>query len=521
MPRWRTPTRQLRRLADDRPLQPARGVAVEEGADAAAAALLVAREQHADRPRDRAGRQRLQDRGDRALGVGGAEAVQPIAPPHQQVRRRRVALVGGDGVDVGVQQQARRAGAEARVDVGVVADRRPPRPTRRPARAARRASRCTSGRSSPSGLRVSNETSSASRSTKRSVVAIGRGLYNVCGPCRPPPSPSSRSCSPRRGPSPRAPLPPRPHIAATRTAQPPVIDGRLDDAVWAAAAPSDAFVQHFPDEGAPPSERTTVRVLYDDRNLYVGIDCEQLNAPIVRRLARRDSQIPSDGVWIDIDSRRAGVGAFHFAVNAAGMLSDGIHFDDTAYSSDWDAVWEAKVADTDRGYAVEFRIPLSVLRFSALPVQDWGFQVRRFIDARQETDDWAFYPRSAATLVPLFGRLDGLRDLAPRHAIELRPFVLGRARLPRRRRRRDAGQTAGRRAASAGLDARAHVTNELTLDVDAQPRLRPGRGRHRRPEPVDVRDVLPREAAVLPGRDRRVRDRAAAGLHAPHRAASP
>lgn len=263
-------------------------------------------------------------------------------------------------------------------------------------------------------------------------------------------------------------LPARPHIVAARTAQPPAIDGRLDDPAWAAATPSDAFVQHFPDEGAPPSERTSMRVLYDDKNLYVAVDCEQLNAPIVKRLARRDSQIPSDGVWIDIDSRRTGVGAFHFAVNAAGMLSDGIHFDDTNFTSDWDAVWEAKVADTDHGYAIEFRIPLAVLRFSALPVQDWGFQVRRFIDARQETDDWAFYPRSAATYVPLFGRLDGLRDLEPRHPIEWRPFVLGRVGY--RTADADATLTHGWSAdASAGLDAKLHVTNELTLDVALNP----------------------------------------------------
>jgi len=264
-------------------------------------------------------------------------------------------------------------------------------------------------------------------------------------------------------------LPARPHIVATRTSQPPVIDGRLDDPVWAAAAPSNAFVQHFPDEGAPPSERTSMRVLYDDRNLYIGVDCEQINAPIVKRLARRDSQIPSDGVWIDIDSRRTGVGAFHFAVNAAGMLSDGIHFDDTNFTSDWDAVWEAKVADSDRGYSIEFRIPLAVLRFSALPVQDWGFQVRRFIDARQETDDWAFYPRSAATYVPLFGRLDGLRDLEPRHPIELRPFVLGRVG----HRAADVDTTTLTHGwwadASAGLDAKVHVTNELTLDLALNP----------------------------------------------------
>ena len=264
------------------------------------------------------------------------------------------------------------------------------------------------------------------------------------------------------------PFGPRPHIAAARTAQPPTIDGRLDDPVWAAAAPSDTFLQHYPDEGAPPSERTSVRVLYDDKNLYIGVDCEQVHSPIVRRLARRDSQIPSDGVWIDIDSRRTGVGAFHFGVNAAGMLSDGVHFDDTNFTVDWDAVWEAKVAADARGYTIEFRIPLSVLRFSASSVQDWGFQVRRFIDARQETDDWAFYPRMAATYVPLFGRLDDLRDLHPRHAIELRPF--GLARVGHSAADADTTLTHGWSAsASAGLDARAHVTNELTLDLALNP----------------------------------------------------
>jgi hypothetical protein len=263
-------------------------------------------------------------------------------------------------------------------------------------------------------------------------------------------------------------LPPRPRVIATRATKPPVIDGRLDDPVWQTAPPSDDFVQHFPDEGAPATERTTVRVLYDDRNLYVGIDAEQLHSPVVKRLQRRDGQLPSDGVWMDIDSRRTGVGAFHFSVNAAGSLSDGIHFNDTDYSSDWDAVWEAKVADTGRGYSVEFRIPLSVLRFSALPVQDWGFQIRRFIDARQETDDWAFYPQSAATYVPLFGRIDNLVGLQPGRGLELRPFVLGKAsyRAP------DVGTTlehGGSLDGSAGLDAKAHLTNELTLDLTVNP----------------------------------------------------
>jgi hypothetical protein len=263
----------------------------------------------------------------------------------------------------------------------------------------------------------------------------------------------------------------RPHIRAVRTTKRPVIDGKLDDEVWRSTIPSDTFTQHFPDEGAAPSERTEVRVLYDDSAIYIGIDCEQVHAPVVKRLMRRDTQLPSDGIWLDIDSRRDGVSAFHFGVNAAGVLSDAVHFNDLDYSADWDAVWEGKAADTPRGYSVELRIPLYVLRFDALPLQDWGLQVRRFIEARQETDDWAFFPRSAGSFIPLFGRIENLADLHPRRAWQLQPFELGRVR------HRSADAVAGQGTLaqgwdakiSGGLDGKVALTNELTLDLSVLP----------------------------------------------------
>ncbi len=263
-------------------------------------------------------------------------------------------------------------------------------------------------------------------------------------------------------------LPPRPHILATRTATPPKIDGRLDDQVWKTAPLYDNFTQHQPDEGAPPTEPTFVRVLYDDRNIYVGVDCPQTHAPITKRLQRRDGPLPSDGVWIDIDSRDDGVTAFHFSINAAGALLDGVHFNDTDFSSDWDGIWEAKVARTGHGYTVEFRIPLATLRFTARPIASWGFQVRRFIDARQEYDDWAFYPRNAASVVPWFGRLDDLVGLPPPRLFEATPFALGRLehRAPGAQDVVSQGWFPG---GSVGLDAQAHLTNELTLTMTVNP----------------------------------------------------
>jgi hypothetical protein len=270
-------------------------------------------------------------------------------------------------------------------------------------------------------------------------------------------------------PTPVSALAARPHLRAVRTTLPVVLDGKLDDPAWQQAIPSDTFTQHQPDEGAPPTERTEVRILYDDEAIYFGIDCPQLHSPVVRRLMRRDRELPSDGVWLDIDSRRDGVSAFHFGVNAAGSMIDAIHFNDVEYSSTWDETWEARVAQTTQGYSVEFRIPLRVLRFDTLPTQDFGLQIRRFIDARQEYDDWAFYPRNAGGYVRYFGRLEGLTELRHGRPVELRPFVLGRWRT----RRLDVGDTTLAQGAdwhaAAGLDAKAHVTPELTLDLAVAP----------------------------------------------------
>src|SRR6266849_3893161 len=52
---------------------------------------------------------------------------------------------------------------------------------------------------------------------------------------------------------------------------PPTVDGRLDEPVWLEAPPVTEFLQKNPTEGAPASERTEVRFLYTDRDLFVGI----------------------------------------------------------------------------------------------------------------------------------------------------------------------------------------------------------------------------------------------------------
>jgi hypothetical protein len=259
----------------------------------------------------------------------------------------------------------------------------------------------------------------------------------------------------------------RPTVKAVRIARPPGIDGKLEEAVWQKVPVTDSFTQKFPRESAAPEEKTRMRVAYDDEAVYVGIECEQRLAPVVSRLTRRDRVIEADWVSVTIDTRSDGKSAFDFTVNAAGVLVDTIRFDDNNSSAEWDENWDARTTVTESGWSAEFRLPLRILRFSTLPVQSWGFQVRRYVSHRQEIDEWAFIPRSSAAEVSMYGRLDDLRDVRPGTHLELSPFVVGRYR--RRDARPELLASGSDVSGSAGIDLKWHPSQELTLDAALLP----------------------------------------------------
>src|SRR5687768_11981851 len=79
----------------------------------------------------------------------------------------------------------------------------------------------------------------------------------------------------------------RPTVTAVRVAQPPNIDGRLDEPIWLTAALIDNFVQEEPVEGAPATEKTEVRVAYDGEKVYFGIHAHYSDVSL-RRANRSD-----------------------------------------------------------------------------------------------------------------------------------------------------------------------------------------------------------------------------------------
>jgi hypothetical protein len=255
----------------------------------------------------------------------------------------------------------------------------------------------------------------------------------------------------------------RPRLVAVRTTVAPNIDGDLRDAAWERAAPTAAFTQKFPDEAHPPSERTELRVLYDDDALYIAFDCVQTATPVKGRLARRDRQVESDWAQVAIDD---GASAYEFSVNAAGVLGDGVRFNDTDYSPDWDGVWDAQVGRNDRGWSAELRIPLRIFRHS-IGAKEWGFQARRYISERQETDEWAYIPRSMAGEVSHYGWLSGISDVHRSNPLELLPYVSGGATWLDMKPGRALSDFGYR--ATAGLDLALRIGKDLTLDASFNP----------------------------------------------------
>lgn len=241
----------------------------------------------------------------------------------------------------------------------------------------------------------------------------------------------------------------------------PALDGRLDDAVWADAKPFTAFVQKDPDAGGPPSEPVELRVVYDETSLWIGIACTQRSSPLVGRLTRRDRQVDSDHVEVDLDSRGTGRDAFHFEVNAAGVLVDGLRYNDTDITYDWDENWEAQVATTPTGWSAEIRIPFRVLRYAREPGAYWGLQVRRFISARQELDELSPIPRGEGGETSRYGTLGPFDALPDQPGLELRPFLLSSLA--------HTTDHAFFTRASAGGDLKWHVAPTLTLDTTVNP----------------------------------------------------
>ncbi len=241
-----------------------------------------------------------------------------------------------------------------------------------------------------------------------------------------------------------------------------VVDGNLDEAEWSLAQPATDFTQKEPREGVPATERTEVRLLYDEENLYLGVYCFDSagDKGIVLTDVRRD-YVPFQGDHFSVllDTFDDNRNAFVFGTNPGGGMREGqTGGDGKTQNFNWDAIWYVKSKITELGWQTEMAIPFKTLRFRDNERQVWGVNFTRRIRRKNEVVHWAHIPRPyRSSRVSLAGEVDGMSGIRQGRNLYVKPYLSA----PLLRREEDDVDF----LPDVGFDVKYGLTPSLTLDL--------------------------------------------------------
>jgi uncharacterized protein DUF5916/cellulose/xylan binding protein with CBM9 domain len=265
-------------------------------------------------------------------------------------------------------------------------------------------------------------------------------------------------------------------IAAVRVDRTPKIDGTLDEPEWQHASVVEDFTQQEPREGAPASERTEVRVMYDGRNLLIGVHAFDTTPDgIVATEMRRDSDrlLDEDNFQVILDTFNDSRNGYMFVTTPLGAkLEQQISEEgegntragliNTNVNRNWDGIWDVSAHLTDDGWTAEIAIPLTTLRFADAATQTWGVNFMRNVRRKNEQVFWAPIPKAyTLTRVSMAGSLVGLQTLSHGMDLKLKPYIVSGARANHL----SAGSESPSFLHDAGIDAKYGVTGGMNLDV--------------------------------------------------------
>lgn len=252
------------------------------------------------------------------------------------------------------------------------------------------------------------------------------------------------------------------------------VDGQVDEPAWEAITPLPA-VMSSPSFGAPPSERTELRLGHDDKYLYAsGRMFDATPARIQATSLKRDeTSMSNDWFVVNLDTFRDRETTQLFATNPAGVRTDGVFSGDGgAWSGTWNAFWDAAVSRDSAGWYAEIRIPLSSLRFETVDGRVvMGATIWRWIARRNESISWPGIPYTwgSNSIYKASPMADiELSGVARDNPIQVVPYLLGgvarTATLTGDRTGYDLRSTDAR---EPGLDIKITPGNSLTLDLTA------------------------------------------------------
>ena len=209
------------------------------------------------------------------------------------------------------------------------------------------------------------------------------------------------------------------------------VDGKLNEADWQDASPITSFFRMEPRQGGKYRYETTVRLLFDDKNLYVGAFCKDSlgrQGIRVQDLRRDFSWGENDVFGVQLDPQNLKQYAVSFQTTPYGNQRDMQNFNDQVTDADWNALWTVRTSQTNEGYYAEFAIPFKSLRYNTLPngeTAEWGITFNRLARRDYEQTVFPAIPQSFSPYRMTYAaRLTGLELPEPSPNIRVEPYAL-------------------------------------------------------------------------------------------------
>ncbi|MBT5872618.1 MAG: carbohydrate binding family 9 domain-containing protein, partial [Candidatus Latescibacteria bacterium] len=223
-------------------------------------------------------------------------------------------------------------------------------------------------------------------------------------------------------------------LNAVRVKSGPEMDGLLNDEQWRLAPAAAGFRQLWPAEGYLDTERTEVRVLYDDNTIYFGIMCYDSEPDrIVATEMRRDQNVDADDNFEMTIAPYGDQGdSYYFITNPLGSRRDAlIGSGFSSFSPDWNANWQCYGKRHEMGWSLEIAIPFRNFRFNPNDKQEWAVNFGRHVKRTRGAAFWVPISRADGGLASFYkyekgGRIVGLNNIDPGRSVEVLPYsVMG------------------------------------------------------------------------------------------------
>ena len=170
-----------------------------------------------------------------------------------------------------------------------------------------------------------------------------------------------------------------------------ILDGKLDESFWKDIIGIDDFLMQEPIEGGKPTEKTIIKVGYDENYLYIGAILYDSDPNGIKSFKmRKDSPLNTDDRFMLIlDTYLDGRNAYFFEINPKGLMGDGLLSigQGLSLNKNWDGIWRPWTHIGDFGWSTEIRIPFHTLNFDP-KISTWGINFQRTVRRKNEEILW-------------------------------------------------------------------------------------------------------------------------------------